>query len=82
MKKEVVVERIVPEEGGESTASNAIWAMAFLIIVALLIGFVYYTYCEKGIGEKSGCGPDPLETSWASDNRPVRTLAFSPLNCL
>lgn len=53
MKKEVVVERVVPEEG-ESTASSAIWALAFIIIIALLIGFVYYSGIWKRVAGGGG----------------------------
>ncbi len=28
---------------GEGTASNAIWAVALIIIVALIVGVVYYS---------------------------------------
>jgi len=28
---------------GESTASNAIWAVALIIIVALIVGVIYYS---------------------------------------
>lgn len=47
MKKVVVEEREVvavpADSGGESTASNAIWAVAMIIIVALIAGVVYYS---------------------------------------
>jgi hypothetical protein len=38
MSDKVVVEKevLVPTERGESTASNAIWAVAMIIIVALI----------------------------------------------
>lgn len=42
----VIVEREVvaaPESSGESTGSNAIWAIAFIIVVALIAGAVYYS---------------------------------------
>ncbi len=29
--------------GGESTGSNAIWAIAFVIIVGLIVGALYYS---------------------------------------
>lgn len=40
-----IIEReVVPVvEGGESTGSNAIWAIAFVIIVALIVGALYYS---------------------------------------
>ena len=43
--KRIVEEHIVaaPETGGESTASNAIWAVAMIIIVAMIAGVVYYS---------------------------------------
>ena len=44
MAREVIVERdVVPVESGDSTASNAIWAVALLIIVAMVVGVVYYS---------------------------------------
>lgn len=45
MAKEVIVERnvVVPEETTDSTASNAIWAVALVIIVAMIVGVVYYS---------------------------------------
>ena len=42
----VIVEREVvaaPESSGESTGSNAIWAIAFIIVVALIAGAIYYS---------------------------------------
>ena len=33
---------------GESTGSNAIWAVALIIIVALIVGAVYYSGILKG----------------------------------
>lgn len=33
---------------GESTGSNAIWAVAMIIIVALIVGAVYYSGILKG----------------------------------
>jgi hypothetical protein len=43
MKRVVVEEDVVVTDGGDSTASNAIWAVAFIIIVALIAGAVYYS---------------------------------------
>ena len=45
MRKTVVEEHVVavPEGNGESTASNAIWAVALIIIVALIAGAIYYS---------------------------------------
>ena len=42
----VVVEKevLVPtERGGESTGSNAVWAVAMVIIVGLIVGALYYS---------------------------------------
>ena len=55
MRKEVIVERnvVVPEESASGTASNAIWAVALVIIVAMIVGVVYYSGILKrvpGIG--------------------------------
>jgi hypothetical protein len=33
----------VIHDGGGGTASNAIWAVALLIIVAMVVGVVYYS---------------------------------------
>jgi hypothetical protein len=41
---------IVDRDGGGGAASSAIWAIALLIIVALVVGAVYYS----GILTKSG----------------------------
>ena len=45
MDKEVIVERHILEtgDGGSSTGSNAIWAIAFVIVVAIIAGAVYYS---------------------------------------
>jgi hypothetical protein len=45
MEREVIVEKHVVDTsgGGEGTASNAIWAIAFVIIVAIIAGAVYYS---------------------------------------
>lgn len=38
---------------GEGTASNAIWAVALIIIVAMIVGVVYYmSQMNKGGAEK------------------------------
>ncbi|MBV9217067.1 MAG: hypothetical protein JO053_12910 [Acidobacteria bacterium] len=42
----VVVERDVPvvtDDGGSNTASNFIWALAFIIVVGLIVGALYYS---------------------------------------
>ena len=50
MKREVIVERdVVVPESGEGTASNAIWAIALVIIVAMIVGAVYYSGVLKRI---------------------------------
>lgn len=43
----VVVEREVVNSGGDSTGSNAIWAIAFVIIVAMIAGALYYSGALK-----------------------------------
>jgi hypothetical protein len=37
---------------GEGTASNAIWAVALIIIVALIVGVVYYSGVLNGGNKK------------------------------
>jgi len=51
MRKEVIVERnvVVPEESTSATASNAIWAVALVIIVAMIVGVVYYSGILKRV---------------------------------
>jgi hypothetical protein len=43
----VVVERdvvpVVEDRGGDSTGSNAVWALAFVIVIALIVGALYYS---------------------------------------
>jgi len=44
MDKIVVEKEVVVTDGGrESTGSNAIWAIAFVIIVGLIVGALYYS---------------------------------------
>ncbi len=43
MDKVVVEREVVAGGGGESTGSNAIWAVAMVIIVALIVGALYYS---------------------------------------
>jgi hypothetical protein len=45
MRKVVVEEEVVVRDAdnGESTANSAIWAVAMIIIVALIAGAVYYS---------------------------------------
>ena len=44
MRKVVVQDEVVVREGdGEGAASSAIWAVAMIIIVALIAGAVYYS---------------------------------------
>lgn len=40
-----VVKEVVVTEGnrGESTGSNAIWAIAFIVIVGMIVGALYYS---------------------------------------
>ena len=51
MRKVVVEEEVVVRDGdsGEGAASSAIWAVAMIIIVAMIAGAVYYS----GILKKS-----------------------------
>jgi len=37
---------------GEGTASNAIWAVALVIIVALIVGVIYYSGILKTSNKK------------------------------
>lgn len=41
----VIVEKevLTPVEGGSSTASNFIWAIAFIVIVGMIVGALYYS---------------------------------------
>lgn len=41
----IVVEKevLVPTERGESTGSNAVWAIALIIIVGIIVGALYYS---------------------------------------
>jgi hypothetical protein len=60
MNKEVVIEKQVvaaPERSGDSTASSAIWAFAFILIVAVLAGVVYYS----GILRRAPSGPQKID---------------------
>lgn len=45
MRKVVVEEEVVVRDGnrGDGAASSAIWAIAMIIIVALIAGAVYYS---------------------------------------
>jgi hypothetical protein len=36
------------EDNGNGTASNAIWAVAMIIIVALIAGVLYFTVIKSG----------------------------------
>jgi hypothetical protein len=45
---------IMVEENGNGTASNAIWAVAMIIIVALIAGVLYFTVLKSG-------GPSPTK---------------------
>lgn len=50
----VVVEREVVAGGGESTGSNAIWAIAFVIIVGVIVGALYYSGTLKRLTAPAG----------------------------
>lgn len=58
--KKVIVEdvAVVHEGGGESTGSNAIWAVALVIIVAIIAGAVYYSGILKT--RPGGVGTDKI----------------------
>ena len=43
MDKVVVEKEVLVPERGESTGSNAVWAIAMVIIVALIVGALYYS---------------------------------------
>jgi len=43
MDKIVVEKEVLVPERGESTGSNAVWAIAMVIIVALIVGALYYS---------------------------------------
>ena len=44
MDKVVVEKEVLVGDGrGDSTGSNAIWAIAFVIIVGLIVGALYYS---------------------------------------
>ena len=40
------------DEGGNGTSSNAIWAVALIIIVAMIVGVVYYSGILRGSSKK------------------------------
>jgi hypothetical protein len=46
MSKVVVEKEVVPvveDRGGDGTGSNAVWALAFVIVIALIVGALYYS---------------------------------------
>ncbi|MBK8467006.1 MAG: hypothetical protein IPL32_14385 [Chloracidobacterium sp.] len=43
MDKFVVEKEVIPVESGGGTASNFIWAIAFIIIVGMIVGALYYS---------------------------------------
>lgn len=50
----VVVEKEVVVADGEGTGSNAIWAIAFVIIVAIIAGALYYSGALRRAGVPGG----------------------------
>ncbi|HEV7701382.1 MAG TPA: hypothetical protein VGO43_14215 [Pyrinomonadaceae bacterium] len=52
MSDKIVVEKevLVPTEGGNGTASNAIWAVALVIIVALVVFAVWKSGVLRRVG--------------------------------
>ena len=69
MKKVEIVEKevvAVPVEAkGESTASNAIWAITFIIILGLIAGAVYYS----GILKKAPAGGQKVDVDISVPSR-------------
>ena len=52
MADKVVVERevVTPGDGGgNGTGSNAVWAIAFVLVVAIIVGALYYSGFLKRI---------------------------------
>ena len=47
MDKIVVEREVVVGDGGGGTGSNAIWALAFIIIVGMIVGALYYSGALK-----------------------------------
>ncbi|MEQ1645823.1 MAG: hypothetical protein ABL959_20395 [Pyrinomonadaceae bacterium] len=47
MDRVVVEKEVVVTDGRESTGSNAIWAIAFVIIVGMVVGALYYSGALK-----------------------------------
>ena len=45
MSKVVVEKEVVPvvEDSGDGTGSNAVWALAFVIVIAMIVGALYYS---------------------------------------
>lgn len=57
MDKIVVEKEVVVTEGrsgGESTGSNAVWAIAFIIIVGLIVGALYYSGALRRLTSPQG----------------------------
>ena len=46
------VQDFMADDTGNGTASNAIWAVALIIIVAMVVGVVYYSGILRGGAEK------------------------------
>lgn len=57
---------IIDREGGSGAGSNAIWAIALLIIVALIVGVVYYS----GILTKAGGGEKKVNVEVSAPSAP------------
>lgn len=43
MDKIVVEKEVIPVEKSGGTASNFIWAIAFIVIVGMIVGALYYS---------------------------------------
>lgn len=52
----VVVEKevLVPTESSNNTASNAIWAVALMIIVGIVVGALYYSGVLRRVTTPAG----------------------------
>ena len=50
--EKVVVEKevVVPTERSDGTGSNAVWAIALIIVVGLIVGALYYSGALRRLG--------------------------------
>ncbi len=56
MDKVVVEKEVLVSDGrrGEGTGSNAVWAIAFVIIVGLIVGALYYSGALRKLTSPQG----------------------------